>query len=157
MLSAGDSAYGDYDVMREWIENNGKCYVLCVSAKEYVSNFVRDEYDGTKVCIGGITKNLPSEGWLEASVSNEVRDCDGSKGARVYDWLTLETGSEKGGKKHTLLFRRSKGDSTEIRAYICYAQNGTKFRIDTPAQKLVEIAGTRWTVEMSFGMTAGHS
>ena len=118
--------------MREWLEENGKCYVLCVSMKEYV------KYDGTKVCVGGIVKNLPSEGWFEASCG------DGSKGVRVYDWLTLETGSMKDGKKHTLLFRRSKSDSAEISAYICYAPD------NTPEQKLAETAGTRWTVEMCF-------
>jgi SRSO17 transposase len=135
----GDCAYGDYDVMREWLEENGKSYVLCVSMKEYV------KYDGVKVCVGGIVKNLPDDGWFEASCG------DGSKGARVYDWLTLETGSEnENGKKHTLLFRGNKrtsfvsSDPTELRAYICYAPS------DTPAQKLVEIAGTRWTVEMCF-------
>jgi len=134
----GDCAYGDYDMMREWLEDNGKCYVMCVSMKEYVN------YDGGKVCVGGIVKNLPSEDWFEASCG------DGSKGARVYDWLTLETGSMRDGKKHTLLFRRSKSAPTEIQAYICYAP------ADTPNQKLVEIAGTRWTVEMCFKESKGE-
>jgi len=139
MWVTGDCAYGDYDVMREYLENNGKCYVMCVSMKEYV------KYDGVKVCVGGIVKNLPVDGWFEASCG------DGSKGARIYDWLTLETGSvNENGKKHTLLFRRSKSDSTEIRAYICYAL------VDTPNQKLVEIAGTRWTVEMCFKESKGE-
>jgi SRSO17 transposase len=135
-----DCAYGDYDVMREWLEENKKCYVMCVSMKEHIK-------DGdSKVCVGGVVKNLADDGWFEASCA------DGSKGARVYDWQTLGLGIvNEDGKKHTLLFRRSKSDLTEIRAYICFAS------ADTSVQKLVEIAGTRWTVEMCFGMTEGHS
>ena len=49
-----------------------------------------------------------------------------------------------------MLFRRSKSDPTEIRAYICYAPHGT------PAQKLVETAGIRWTVEMCFKESKGE-
>jgi len=124
--------------MREWLEENGKCYVMCVSMKEYI------KYDGAKVCVGGVVKGLPADDWFEASCG------DGSKGARVYDWQTLDCGSVNGdGKRHTLLFRRSKSDPTEIRAYLCYAP------ADTPAQKLVEIAGVRWTVEMCFKESKG--
>jgi SRSO17 transposase len=134
----GDCAYGDYDVMREWLEENKKCYVMCVSMKEYI------KYDGAKVCVGGVVKGLSADDWFEASCG------DGSKGARVYDWQTLDCGSVNGdGKRHTLLFRRSKSEPTEIRAYLCYAP------ADTPAQKLVEIAGVRWTVEMCFKESKG--
>jgi SRSO17 transposase len=139
MWVTGDCAYGDYDVMREWLEETGKCYVLCVSMKEYV------KYDGVKVCVGGVVKGLSADGWFEASCG------DGSKGARVYDWQTLDLLNEvQYGKKHTLLFRRSKSEPTEIRAYICFAPAGT------PAQKLVEIAGMRWTVEMCFKESKGE-
>ena len=128
-----DCAYGDYDVMRQWIEDNGKCYVVNISMKEYV------QYGDEKLCIGDIVKNLAADSWFEASCG------DGSKGARVYDWLTIDLKTAaKDGKKHTLLFRRSKSDLTEISAYICFAP------INTPKQKLTEVAGTRWTVEMCF-------
>ena len=137
--AAGDCAYGNYDEMREWLEENGKCYVLCVSMSEHIK-----DGDG-KICVGSIVKELSDDGWFEASCG------DGSKGARIYDWQTLELGSaDESGKKHTLLFRRSKSDPTEIRAYLCYAQIGT------PAQKLVEIAGIRWTVEMCFKESKGE-
>jgi SRSO17 transposase len=137
--ATGDCAYGDYDKMREWLEETGKCYVFCVSMKEYINNF------GSKVSVGSIVKALPLDGWFEASCG------DGSKGARIYDWQTLDIGIVNGdGKEHTLLFRRSKSDPTEIRAYICYAPH------DTPTQKLVETAGTRWTVEMCFKESKGQ-
>ena len=135
----GDCAYGDYDKMREWLEENGKCYVMCVSMKEYINNF------GKKVSVGSIVKQLLDDAWFEASCG------DGSKGARIYDWQTLDIGNiNEHGKKNTLLFRRSKSDPTEIQAYICYAPSGN------PAQKLAEVAGTRWTVEMCFKESKGE-
>ena len=70
---------------------------------------------------------------------------DGSKGERLYDWLALpiNPGTTEGFER-SLLIRRSKSSPDELRAYICFAP------VDTPKKKLVEIAGTRWTVETSF-------
>jgi SRSO17 transposase len=129
----GDCVYGDYRAIRMWLEKNQKCYVMCVSGKEYV-------WSGHKqVSIGSILKNLPDEGWFEASCG------DGSKGARVYDWLTLEMEQfVKEDWKRCLLVRRSKTDPSELRAYICYGA------ADTTDKKFVEVAGSRWTVETCF-------
>ena len=141
---AGDCAYGDYRGIRLWLEKNEKCYVLCVSAKETVWK------ESKKVTVGSELKNLPSEGWFEASCG------DGSKGARVYDWLIVEIesdwrpaffGAASDGWKRVMLVRRSKSDtleqsSSDMQAYICYAP------IDTPDSKFVEVAGTRWTNEL---------
>jgi SRSO17 transposase len=129
----GDCVYGDCRAIRMWLEENQKCYVMCVSGKEYV-------WAGNKqVSIGNILKNLPKEGWFEASCG------DGSKGARVYDWLTLEISQfVSEGWKRCLLVRRSKADPSELRAYICYGA------ADTTDKKFVEAAGSRWTVETCF-------
>ena len=135
----GDCAYGDYDEIREWLEDNGKYYVMSVSMKEYIT------YGKSRISVAKIVKELPEDGWFEASCG------DGSKGARVYDWQTLRLGPvNEYGKQHTMLFRRSKSDSGEIRAYICYAP------FDTPARKLVEVAGIRWTVETCFKESKGE-
>jgi SRSO17 transposase len=129
----GDCVYGDYRNIRTWLEDNGKCYVMSVSGKEYV-------WQGYKqVSIASILKNLPETGWFEASCG------DGSKGARVYDWILIDINpGTTQGKKRSLLVRRSKSSPDELRAYICFAS------IDTPTQKLVEVAGSRWTVETCF-------
>jgi len=129
----GDCVYGDYRDIRLWLEKKGKCYVMNVSGKEYI-------WKGTsQVQIGGILKNLPSEGWIELSCG------DGSKGARIYDWLTLEINQPVlDGWRRCLLVRRSKTDPDELRAYICFAPAGTT------EQKLVKIVGTRWTIETCF-------
>ena len=90
-------------------------------------------------------KELSDDNWFEASCG------DGSKGARIYDWQVIWLNPvNEYGKRHTMLFRRSKSDPTEIQAYICYAP------YDTPTRKLVGIAGTRWTVETCFKESKGQ-
>lgn len=129
----GDCVYGDYRTIRLWLEEQRKCYVLCVSGKEYIQ-------DGWKrVSVSSVLKGLKEDGWFEASCG------DGSKGARVYDWQAAEIKipSIEGWKRY-ILVRRSKADRNAMRAYICFAPE------NTPIQKLIQIAGTRWTVECCF-------
>jgi SRSO17 transposase len=129
----GDCVYGDCRDIRMWLENKRKCYVMNVSGKEYV-------WQGFKQnSISGILKNLPAEGWFGASCG------DGSKGIRIYDWLTVEINPPPmEGFYRTLLIRRSKTAPDDLRAYICYAPSSV------PVQKLIAVAGTRWTVETCF-------
>ena len=136
----GDCAYGDYRDIRQWLENNGKYYVMCVSGKEYIwENF-------SQVTVASVLKRLPEDGWFEASCG------DGSKGAKVFDWMAFEIESygRPEGFKRMMLVRRSKSDKTDIRAHICYAP------INTPNEKLIEIAGTRWTIETCFKESKGE-
>lgn len=128
----GDCAYGDYRSIRLWLEDVHKCYVLCVSGKEYI------QMGWGRVSVSRILKRLGEDGWFEASCG------DGSKGARIYDWQAIETGfTQTEGWKRCLLVRRSKTDG-ELRAYACFYPSGI------PVQKLMQIAGTRWTVERCF-------
>jgi SRSO17 transposase len=121
--------------------------VLCVSTKETVWQECK------KTTVGSVLKSLSSDGWFEASCG------DGSKGARIYDWLAVEIESDwrpalfsevPAGWKRVMLVRRSKSDVTDMQAYICYAPKDT---LDT---KLVEVAGTRWTVEICFKESKGE-
>ena len=130
---AGDCVYGDYRTIRLWLEEQRKCYVLCVSGKEFV-------WQGLKqVRVSDIMKNLPDDSWFEASCG------DGSKGARIYDWQAVEVNPPPTeGWKRCLLVRRSKTDPDDMRAYACFAPD------DTPIEKLVQVAGIRWTVESCF-------
>jgi SRSO17 transposase len=131
----GDCAYGDYDAIRKWLEENGRSYVLNISSKEHI--------DGTK--IGNLLHKLPGDGWFEASCGK------GSKGERIYDWQLHELNSEvTDGFKRVILVRRSKSDADEMRAYLAYAQK------DTSVQRLIEVAGTRWTVETCFKESKGE-
>jgi SRSO17 transposase len=131
----GDCAYGDYDALREWLEENGKCYVLNLSAKEHI--------DGKK--IGKLLYELPGDGWFEASCGR------GSKGERIYDWQIVSTsGVTPAGFKRVILVRRSKSKTDEMKAYIAFAP------ADTPDLRLIEVAGTRWTVETCFKESKGE-
>jgi SRSO17 transposase len=86
-----------------------------------------------------VLKGLDEESWFEASCG------EGSKGARVYYWQAMEIGSPPlEGWKRYLLVRRSKTDPEDLRAYVCFAP------ADTSIEKLVQVAGTRWTVERCF-------
>ena len=129
----GDCVYGDYSDIRALLEDINKCYVMCVSGKSCV-------WIGHKQhSISNILKNLPEEGWIEASCG------DGSKGARLYDWQTIDINpGAVPGFKRSLLIRRSQTSPEELRAYICFAT------VDTSKQKLIEIAGSRWTIETCF-------
>jgi SRSO17 transposase len=129
----GDCVYGDYRTIRLWLEKQSKSYVLCVSGKEYL------QIGWKRVSVSSVLKNLDDDNWFAASCG------DGSKGVRVYDWQAIETGFEPlEGWKRYLLVRRSKTNPAELRAYACFAVD------DTPIEKLVQIAGTRWTVERCF-------
>jgi len=129
----GDSVYGDYRTIRLWLEEVGKSYVLCVSGKEYIQNGFN------RVSVKSVLKELDEIAWFEVSCGN------GSKGARLYDWQAVElsTPSVEGFVRY-LLVRRCKGDSAEMRAYICFAPIGITI------QKFVQIAGMRWTIECCF-------
>jgi SRSO17 transposase len=130
----GDCAYGDYTDIRQWLEKNDKCYVMCVSGKEYIWEGFR------QVSIANVLKSLPADGWFEAGCG------EGSKGERIFDWqaFEIEAFGRPEGWKRVMLVRRSKKDPTDLRAHICYAP------VDITDEKLIEIAGSRWRVESSF-------
>lgn len=133
MWVTGDCAYGDYRAIRQWLEEQEKNYVLCVSGKECVWKDLR------QIRVSEILQSLPEDGWVEASCGN------GSKGARVYDWmLYVLDESPCEGFMRSMLIRRSKKDSSDLRAYICHAP------MNTPMEGLIQIAGVRWTVETCF-------
>jgi SRSO17 transposase len=129
----GDCVYGDYTDIRMWLEENHKNYVLSVSGKSYV--WMGIEHKSVKSVI----ESLPEDDWFEMSCGN------GSKGARMYDWqkVAINPGTTDGFER-CLLVRRSKTAPNEVRAYICFAAN------DMAIEKLVEVAGYRWTVETCF-------
>ena len=129
----GDCVYGDFTDIRTWLESQRKSYVLCLSGKAYLWMGLKQEKVST------VLKNLPEEGWFTASCG------DGSKGAGLYDWLTLTINPGIiDGFERLLLIRRSKSDPEEKRVYICFSP------IETAKQRLVEVAGSRWTVETCF-------
>lgn len=135
----GDCVYGDYRPLRLWLESIPKGYVLAVSGKEYVNIAFKQHR------VSGLLDTLPQEGWTRLSAG------PGSKGPRLYDWFRLplmdplQTGWER-----SLLIRRSISAPEELTAYACFARTGTAL------QKLVSVAGTRWTIESAFEEAKGE-
>lgn len=129
----GDSVYGDFRDIRNWVESQSKGYVLCVSRKEYV-------WVGfTQHRVGELLQTIPEEAWYMQSAG------PGAKGERLFEWAILELNRPPvKGWKRWLLVRRSIAEPEEIRAYACFAPE------DTMLEKLAEVAGIRWTVETSF-------
>ena len=129
----GDCVYGQDHDTRLWLEADNKNYVLGISGKDYI-------WQGFKqVRVAEILNSLPAEGWSEVSCGN------GSKGARIYDWLHVDINSQiSENKKRWLLIRKSKTNPQDLCAYVCCAS------CDTTVERLVQIAGYRWTIECCF-------
>ncbi len=135
----GDSVYGDDRRLRIWLEEREQAYVLAVSGKDYVWIGWR-QYQ-----VKTLLAQLPKEGWERLSAGA------GAKGPREYDWLRLPIGSElQEPGRRWLLVRRSVAEPTDLTAYVVFAPVGTAL------ETLVDVAGTRWTVESDFETTKGE-
>jgi SRSO17 transposase len=135
----GDSIYGDYRTIRLWLEEQKIGYVMGVSGKEYVWQGYAQHRVST------LLATLPTDGWARLSAG------EGSKGPRLYEWLRLPVNAPPlvGWERH-LLVRRSLSDPTALSAYACCAPVGTLLAT------LVQVAGTRWTIEAAFESAKGE-
>jgi SRSO17 transposase len=135
----GDSVYGDARYISQWLESIEKGYVLAVSGKAYVWRGMKQHK------VAAILTSLPVEGWQRLSAG------EGTKGERYYDWITLPLNRPPiDGWNRCLLIRRSISNPDNMRPFICC------YPVNTNIQKLVQIAGLRWTVEQSFEETKGE-
>jgi hypothetical protein len=70
---------------------------------------------------------------------------EGTKGARVFDWVCLPVWHRGiDDQQHWLLIRRSVTDQTEVRFYLVYGQSGTRL------SEMVRVIGDRWKIEEVF-------
>src|SRR5262245_54862803 len=134
----GDSVYGDNRQLRMWLEEHEYAHVLAVSGKEYVWRAGRQQQVKT------ILTTLGAEGWCRLSAG------DGAKGPRWYDWrwLPLATPWQPHWRRW-LLVRRSLSDPAELTAYVVFAPHTTTLAT------VVQVAGSRWTIERSFEEAKG--
>ena len=92
-----------------------------------------------------ILATLPVERWTRLSAGN------GAKGPRWYDWRWLPLAEPlEPGWCRWLLVRRSINDPTELTAYVVFAPPAT------PLEKVVPVAGSRWTIESGFEAAKGE-
>jgi SRSO17 transposase len=135
----GDSVYGDNRSLRLWLEEDHHAHVLAVSGKEYVWRAGRQQQVKT------ILAALGAEGWCRLSAG------DGTKGPRWYDWCWLPLAAPRQPAwRRWLLVRRSVSDPTELTAYVVFAPAAT------PLATVVQVAGSRWTVERCFEEAKGE-
>jgi SRSO17 transposase len=135
----GDSVYGHARQLRMWLEERPQAYVLAVSGQEYV------RLDGRPRQVKTLVAALPPEGWTRLSAG------DGTKGPRWYDWRWLPLAEPQApGWRRWLLVRRSLSLPTELTAYLVFAPQ------DTTLAEVVQVAGTRWTIESSFEAAKGE-
>jgi len=131
--------YGDARDISQWLESIEKGYVLAVSGKAYVWQGYR-QYK-----VASILPSLPEEDWQRLSAGA------GTKGARYYDWITVELNKPPmAGWERCLLIRRSISNPDDMRPFICFYPDSTSI------EKLAQIAGLRWTVEQCFEETKGE-
>ena len=135
----GDSVYGDDRRLRVWLEEQDHAYVLAVSGKEYVW------LAGRQHRVKSILAALVPEGWSRLSAGA------GAKGPRWYDWRWLPLAAPgQSDWRRWLLVRRSLSDPTELTAYVVFAPH------ETPLATVVQVAGSRWTIEQCFEEAKGE-
>lgn len=129
-----DSVHGADPALRRWLQGKGLGYVLGVTRAQRLGlGRVEDRLD-----------ELPAEAWHRLSAG------DGTKGPRLDDWAYLPYGSDAApGWEKGLLIRRSITAPQEVAFYLTHAAHGTALA------DLVQVAGTRWTIEACFPPRTG--
>ncbi len=140
-----DEIYGGDRRLRVWLEQQEQAFVLAVASNEAlwcdIGRGLRQER------AVAMAATVSDDEWHRLSAGN------GAKGPRLYDWarVALERltwlGEEEPRWEHWLLVRRSIEKPEELAYYVVFCP------IDTALQELVEVAGQRWTIEESFGIT----
>jgi SRSO17 transposase len=130
----GDSVYGSDAGLRRAIEAAGKGYVLTVTSAQRLG--LRPVADWAK--------DVPEDGWERLSAG------DGAKGPRLYDWAYVPFRGAREGWQKALLMRRSLVKPDELTFYLTLAPDGTSLA------NLVQVAGTRWTIEACFEAAKGE-
>ena len=133
----GDTVYG-HDDLRRWLEAQQRSYVLAVPCTHGIWTAAR------QVEARALADGLPDEAWTTASAG------EGSQGPRLYDWACFALPYEAApGMAHWLLVRRSRSDPAERAYYRVYGPAGTA------VDRMVQVAGRRWCIEVAFEETKG--
>jgi hypothetical protein len=130
----GDSVYGADSALRRSIEAASKGYVLTVTSAQHL---------GLRP-VGDWATEVPKGGWTRLSAG------DGAKGPRLYDWACVPFRGAREGWQKALLIRRALEKPDELTFYLTLAPEGTELAT------LVQVAGTRWTIEACFEAAKGE-
>ncbi len=135
----GDSVYGNDAALREMLQLRRQAYVLAVKSD------LRLPFLEGGIRALTLAARIPDGEWQTLSCG------DGAKGARLYEWARVPLDApDQAGFACWLLVRRSLSAPREQAYYQGFAPQ------DTPLTTLVEIAGTRWTIETNFETAKGE-
>lgn len=138
----GDTTYGSHRPLRAGLEARQQAYALAVTCQEHV------EVAGQQRRVDHLAQEVAPEQWQRLSAGA------GSKGQRLYDWVRLPlSGPVPAGWERWLVIRRSltQGASPPDVAYVLvFARRGTTL------EELVQVIGSRWTVEQCFEVGKGE-
>jgi SRSO17 transposase len=163
----GDEVYGDSPRLRELIQEQGKHYMLAVSANTRVWS-ERPEIEEPQTQTGGrprhaarvaqgapkarlvseVIASLPKSAWKRLSV------VEGEKGLISYHWARLrvvESRDQLPGPEVWLLARRSPRTSDKLAYYLAYAPAKTSLAT------LARVAYSRYTVEQCIEEAKGET
>ena len=137
-----DEAYGKDPDFIKVLEEAKQPYVVAVS-KDY------------SVRCGDLKQKLPAEKWIEKEEAHRWRRLSaglGSKGERLYNWLLIKRSelNTPEGYERFLLCRQSI-TTGEQAYYSVFAP------LQTSIEKLVSVAGSRWSIEECFEMAKGET
>ncbi len=114
-------------------EQLGLGYVVAISSSTHLF------LNGRRTKVSEHLSHVPEGAWSRLSCGS------GTKGERFYDWALVAWPSpENEGFERGWLMRRSISDPTDIASYFTHAPHGTAL------EKIVPIAGRRWTIEECF-------
>lgn len=134
-----DETYGKDSKLRLFLEERKQPYVLAVACNQYVW------VDYSQRRVDALAQAWPPTAWQRLSCGA------GRKGERLYDWGVQTINSPYGTAwQRFVLVRRSLSDPTERAYYLCFAP------ADTPLEKLVRVAGSRWSIEVGLEAAKGE-
>jgi SRSO17 transposase len=142
----GDTVYGGDRRLRVWLEQHTIPHVLAVKRTEPLFAWSATHGFG-QIPAHRLLDDLDPADWLRLSAGQ------GAKGRRLYDWarVNLYRLGWPSNAGFWLLVRRSISNPTELAFYACFGP------ADTPLSGLVEVAGTRWTIEECFQQAKGEA
>jgi SRSO17 transposase len=140
---AADSVYGTGEIETA-LRRAGKGYVLGVAANHVFNSWGKEQF--VRGAASKIAQNLPKSAWRRLSSG------EGTKGARLHDWVYLELADLDAGEYDStlvgewtrgLLIRRTIADG-DLAFFSTWCPKGT------PMKKLAAVEGHRWAIEDSF-------
>lgn len=128
-----DEVYGSDYTFRRFCEERRLNYVVAISSATHLA------LGWKRQAVSKHLAEIPEGAWQRLSCGA------GSKGQREYDWAYITwPHHEQATHANGWLVRRNLDASREPAFYFTYASQ------DTPLEKIVQVAGSRWAIEECF-------